>query len=138
MGFRTTTPSPFSAITPASKDARVIVFRASRSDTSATLKAILPGDASIVSIVRQGSVASDAGTTATVTIAATNDAGSVSSGTDDVKTSGAVTGFVTMSGTPNLQPMPLRGDIQIKATYAESGTASNTGGPWNYVITYVR
>jgi hypothetical protein len=26
----------------------------------------------------------------------------------------------------------------VTAVYAETGTASTTGGPWNYVITYVR
>lgn len=143
MGFLATDITPISSngptvLIPTSKDVVTKVFAASRSDTTATLKAVLPADASILSVVFNGGTASDAGTTATLTITAANNGGTVSTGTYNVKTNGAVTGVVTMSGLPNIQPVPLNGDITLKATYAETGTASTTGGPWYVVVTYVR
>ena len=143
MGFLATDITPVSStgpttLIPTSKDVVIKVFAASRSDTTATLKAVLPADASILSVVVNGSVASDAATSATLTLTAANNGGTVSTGTYNVKTNGAATGLVTMSNLPNIQPVPLNGDITLKATYAETGTASTTGGPWYVVVTYVR
>lgn len=138
MGILTLSPEQVTPITPASKDARVIAFQVPRTQTAAAVEAWLPADATIVSIIRELGVASDAGTSATVTITVTNGGGTVSTAADDVKTNGATTGFVQMTSLPNLQPTPLNGDLKVTAVYAESGTASTTGGPWNYVITYVR
>jgi hypothetical protein len=123
---------------PVSKDVVVKAITVSRSDTTASLKAVLPADASIIGVRFYGSTASDAGTTASVTLTVANNGGTVSSGSYNVKTNGAVTGEVTMSGLPNIQPVPLNGDLTISAQYAETGTASTTGGPWNVLITYVR
>lgn len=138
MGFKTLLPSQVTAITPAAKDVVVTAFQVSRTDTVSSVKDILPADASLLYIIREGSVASDALTTATVTITVTNNSGTVSSKADDVKTSGATTGFVGMTSLPNLEPLPLNGDLTISAVYAETGTASTTGGPWNYIIAFVR
>jgi len=143
MGFLATDFTPISStgptvLIPTSKDVVVKVFKVSRTDTTATLKAVIPADASIIGVRFYGGTASDAGTSATLTLTAANNGGTVSTGTYDVKTNGAVTGEVTMSGLPNIQPVPLNGDITIKATYAETGTASTAGGPWNVAITYVR
>lgn len=143
MGFLATDFTPISStgptvLIPTSKDVVVKVFKASRSDTTATLKAVLPADASILSVIFYGGTASDAGTTASLTITAANNGGTISTGSYDVKTNGATTGLVNMSSLPNVQPVPLNGDITIKATYAETGTASTAGGPWNVAITYIR
>lgn len=123
---------------PVSKDVVVKVFKVATTETSAVLKAVLPGDASIIGVKVFGSTASDAGTSATLTFTVANNGGTVSSGTYNVKTNGAVTGEVTMSGLPNLQPVPLNGDLTITASYGETGTASSTGGPWNVLVTYIR
>ena len=143
MGFLNSDFTPLSTLgptvlIPSSKDVTVKVFKVSRSDTTATLKAVLPADASVLAIKFFGGTASDAGTSATMTFTITNNSGTVSSGTYDVKTNGATTGDPTLSGLPNVTPVPLTGDLQVKATYAEAGTASTTGGPWNCQITYVR
>jgi hypothetical protein len=140
MGFQTLSPAvaTISPITPAAKDVQVKAFTVARTETASVLKASLPADASILHIVREAGTASDAATTATVTITVANNGGTVSSKADDVKGSGASTGFVGMTNLPNLQPMPLNGDLTITAVYAETGTASTTGGPWNYIVTYVR
>lgn len=123
---------------PVAKDVMAKTFSVARTDTASSVKLLLPGDATITSVIRHGSTASDAATTATVTITVANNGGTVSSKADDVKGSGATTGFVTMSGLPNAQPIPVNGDLTITAVYAETGTASATGGPWNYVVKYVR
>lgn len=123
---------------PVSKDVVTKVFSVARTDTASTLKAVLPADASIIGVKVYGGTASDAGTSATVTLTATSNGSTVSTGSYNVKTNGAVTGEVTMSGLPNLQPVPLTGDLLITAVYAETGTASTTGGPWNVLVTYVR
>lgn len=123
---------------PVNKDVVTKVFQIARTETASSVKLVLPADSTLLYVVREGGVASDAATTATVTITAANIGGTISSKADDVKGSGAVTGFVTMSNLPNAEPGPLNGDITISAVYAETGTASTTGGPWNYVVVYVR
>lgn len=141
MGFLATDFTPLqspSPLIPSSKDVVVKVFKVARTDTTTAVKAVIPADASILSVVFYGGTASNAGTSATITLTAANNGGTVSSGTYDPKTNGAVTGLVTMSGLPNVQPVPLNGDITISAVYAETGTASSAGGPWNVAVTYVR
>jgi hypothetical protein len=142
MGFRATDIVPLQSVSPlipVSKDVAVKAFSVLRTDTSATVKLILPADASILNIVMTGSTASDAATTATVTLTVSDNTGTISTGTAvNVKTTGATTQIVQMSALPNLQPSPLTGDLKINATYAETGTASTTGGPWTFIVTYVR
>lgn len=138
MGFKTLSPGVITPITPASKSVEVTAFAVARTETTVVLKDMLPADASILYIVREKGTASDAGTTATVTLVAANNSGTFSTFADDVKTNGATTGFVPMTALPNLEPLPLTGDITITAVYAETGTAANTGGPWNYLVHYVR
>lgn len=137
MGFKTLTPAQVTTLTPAAKEVHTKVFKIARTDTASAVKVKLPAQASIVAVVRQGSVASDAGTTATVTITAANNSGTISTKADDVKGSGATTGFVTMSNLPNVESMPQSGDISISAVYAETGVAATTGGPWNYIVQFV-
>jgi hypothetical protein len=124
---------------PVSKDVNIKAFQVARTDTSSTLKAVLPGDASILNIIMTGSSNSDAGSTATVTVVVSNNTGAISTGTAvNVKTSGATTQLVQMPSLPNIQPVPLTGDLNITATYAETGSASTTGGPYTFIVTYVR
>lgn len=143
MGFLATDLTPIASVgptplIPAAKCIEVKAFTLARTETSSTLKAVLPADASIVNVCFYGGTASNAGTSATITVTAANNGGTVSSGTYDAKTNGAVTGTITMSGLPNVQPVPLNGDIRISAQYAETGIASSAGGPWNLLVEYVR
>jgi hypothetical protein len=142
MGFLATDVTPISStgptvLIPTSKDVVVKTFKIARTETSDVLKVVLPADASIVGFKVYGSTAADSATSSTLTFTIANNGGTVSSGTYDAKTNGAVTGEVTMSGLPNIQPMPLNGDLTIKAKYGEVGAAT-TGGPWNVLVTYVR
>ena len=124
---------------PSSKDVVTKVFSVTRSDTTSTLKCVIPADANILSISKTGSANSDAGTTATVTLSISDNTGVISTGTAvDVKGAGTTTALVQMTNLPNIQPLPLTGDLKISATYAETGGASTTGGPWYFIVLYVR
>ena len=144
MGFRNQDLVPYqpygpSALMPTSKDVVVKAFTVLRTDTTSTVKAVLPADASVLNIIMAGGTASNAGTSATVTLVISDNTGALSTGTAvDVKTAGATTQIVQMPNLPNIQPMPLTGDLRISATYAESGTASSAGGPYTFFVTYVR
>lgn len=127
-------PTP---ITPAGKPTYVKAFQATRSNTTTTLKAGLPAQSSIMGVMLYGSVASDALTTATLTITVSNNIGVISTGVVDVKANGAATALVNMSALPNIEPNPLLGDLRVSAIYAETGTASTVGGPWNLRVLYV-
>lgn len=127
-------PTP---ITPASKNELGKFFQVSRTDTVATLKAQVPAQGSVVGVTIYGATNSDAATTATVTLTVSNNAGTVSTGVVDVKANGVTTALVQMSNLPNLEPLPLVGDLRVTATYAETGGASTTGGPWKFRLDWV-
>lgn len=143
MGFKQIDLVPISTIgptttSPASKNAEDLIFQTIRTDTAAVAKLVLPADASVLAVTMLGSVASNAGTTATVTITLVNNSGTISTGVVDVKANGATTALVQMSALPNLEGLPAVGDIQVKAVYAETGGASSTGGPWIFRVAFVR
>jgi hypothetical protein len=114
------------------------VFQVARTDTSSRLALVLPADATILEVRRCASTASNAGTSAGVTITVSNNLGAGPTVTDDVKTNGGSAGTLSMTGLPNVEPLPLNGDLQVSVQYAETGAASSSGGPWNYVVYYVR
>lgn len=143
MGIKQTDLVPISStgptvLIPTAKDLVCKVFQLSRTDTTNTLKAFLPADATVLGVKIYASTNSNAGTTATATIQIINNTGTISTGTVNLLTGGATTAEVQMSALPNIEPLPLLGDLQIKAQYAETGTASSAGGPWVFEIRYVR
>lgn len=123
---------------PGNKDRRAQFFQVSRTTPASTKVAVLPADASITTILMFGSVNSNAGTTATITITISDNTGTISTGTVNVLTNGATTAAVQMTNLPNLESLPLVGDKIITVTYAETGTASTSGGPWTFEINFVR
>ena len=122
---------------PGNRDRRCQFFQVPRVAQTTTV-AKLPADASIVSVSMFGSSNSNAGTTATVTITVTDNTGTISTGSVNVLTGGATQALVQMSNLPNLENLPLTGDKTVTATYAETGTASTSGGPWTFEINFVR
>ncbi|MDE3022991.1 MAG: hypothetical protein KGI54_14225 [Pseudomonadota bacterium] len=145
MGFLATDVNILSTtgptvLIPTSKDQDCKLVQVTRADTAATVKAVLPADASVIGVKFFGSTASNASLTATVTLTLANNTGTISTGTVDVIANGATTAEVQMSALPNLENIPslLTGDIKFSATYAETGIASTAGGPWYVLITYVR
>lgn len=123
------------AQTPPGKGELHKFIQVARTDTVASVKAVLPASASVIGVVRYGATASDAGTSAGVTITLANNSGTISTGTADVLQN--ATGYVNMTNLPNFVSVPPNGDIKVSAAYAESGTASTTGGPWIIRITYI-
>lgn len=125
------------AQTPPGKPDLSKYFRVARTDTAAGIvKAVVPASASVVLVTVYGSTISDAATTATVTLTVTDNTGTRSAGTVDVKTNGATTALVQMSNLPLLTNVPATGDLKITAQYAETGTASTAGGPWTVRVLY--
>jgi len=124
------------------KDLVTVAFAATRAMTTATKVAVLAADSTMLGVKFFPTTASNAGTTATVTLTATFLATNttVTLGTVDVKgttTSAQVQG----ANYFNLERAPAAttsGDILIKATYAETGTASTAGGPFYFTIDFVR
>lgn len=143
MGLKAVDITPISStgptpLIPAGKDLYIKAFSVARTTTAVTLLAVLPADASVVNVDMLGSSNSNAGTTAAVTVTVANNSGTISTGTVNVLTGGATTAPVNMTALPNLEPLPLNGDLRISAQYAETGAASSSGGPWTFVVYYVR
>lgn len=143
MGFLAQDIVPISTtgptvLIPSSKDLRVKAFQVLRTDTTASVKAVLPADASIIDIDIFG-IASNADTTATISVGTTATSNEIINA-QDVKTAGGRIRPSTSWSTdyPNLEPRPLVGDLSLYAKYAESGTASSAGGPYTIVVYYVR
>jgi hypothetical protein len=138
VDLQTLNPGGPLVLTPMNKDVVAKWFTCARTDTVATVKAKIPADASPIQIKVFGGVASNAGTTATVTVTVTDNTGTLSTGSVDVKTNGATTALVQMTNFPILEQQPLQGDKTVSVTYAETGTVSSAGGPWTFEIQYVR
>lgn len=106
-----------------------------RTDTSAKYLFMLPADAMIVGI-RMFGTASDAGTSATVTLKnAPIDTGTAASfATADAKTT---TGAVTTGSLSGIAFNRVGVAQRITAEYAEVGDASTAGGSWTIVVEYL-
>lgn len=124
--------------TPPAKEHITKSFQVARTDTTASVKAVLPASASIID-VRIFGVASNAVSTATIGLGTTSAANQIISG-QDVKTAGGLvrpTTSVQSAGFLAFEPIPWTGDLQIWAQYAESGGASTVGGPWIVQLDYI-
>ena len=108
-----------------------------RTDTTAFNAAVLPKDAVVHGIYVVGHAASDAATSATISVGTTATANEILSAFD-VKTAATGEGYsaggAAVVGTYLCSK--LTEDAQIWAKYAESGTASTVGGPWFVKIEY--
>lgn len=137
MGFKAQDITPLqspSVTVPVSKPVLVKAFAVSRTDTGGVLKAVLPFGASIIDFTISGT-ASNAGTTATVSLGSTSAANEYVNG-QDVKAAGAFIRPALTAAIPNVEPVPQAGDIPVYAKYAETGTASSAGS-WTVVVYFV-
>ncbi len=126
------------AVTPPNKDVQVKVFAINRTDTAASVKCVLPADATIIDMRVYTATASDAATTATISVGipGTN---TFYLNTVDVKSAAGRIAVTTKAANfMNLENTPLGADIQINGIYAETGTASTVGGPFYVTVEYVR
>lgn len=143
MGFKPIDIVPIASngptpISPVPKDVQCKAFQVLRTDTTATTKMMLPGDSTIIDIHIAG-VASDAATTAVVSIGSSVTATEYINA-QDVKTAGGMIRPTSTFSTnlPNLENVPITKDILIWAKYAETGTASTVGGPYTVFVYHVR
>lgn len=123
---------------PKNREAEEKYVKIVRTDTTAFLGAWLPKDAVVTGIYVIGHAASDAATTAVVGIGTTTSANEILA-SFDVKTAATGEGYniggAAVVGT--FLASKLTADTPIYAKYAETGTASTTGGPWYVKIEYV-
>jgi hypothetical protein len=141
MGFKAVDLAPLgangpTAVTPTFKDVICKAFSVARTDTVASIKAVIPGDATIINVMIYGT-ASNAGTTATLSVGTTSTATEIVNA-QDVKTAGGlIRPTSNVGGLFAVENIPISTDIQLYAKYAETGAASSAGA-WTVLIEYVR
>lgn len=112
--------------------AHVSTATVARTDTSAKNLFTLPANAVITSIKIYGTVGSDAGTTATLVVGKTGTANAYMT-SHNVKGAagvGLVVAAETIVGTVGASA------VQVTGTYAETGGAATTGGPFTVIVEY--
>jgi hypothetical protein len=141
MGFKTVDYAPLgaygpTAVTPSFKDVICKAFTVARTDTVASVKCVLPADATMINVIIFGT-ASNASITATLSVGTTVAATEIVNA-QDVKTAGGlIRPTSNVGGLFAVDGLPLGADIQLYAKYAETGTASSAGA-WTVLIEYVR
>ena len=150
MGFKSSELSPpaVTALTPSAKQVYCKAFQIARTDTTASVKAILPANATIIGISLFSPAVSDAATTATVSIGTTSSANELVNGAN-VKAAAGIIALATTAPSTYLQTdttapstylqtdTTALSDFFIYAKYAETGTASTAGGPYTVFISFV-
>ena len=112
-------------------------FKISRTDTTGTKKAAIPKGSIIGGAYVIGGVVADAATTATISFGSSATATEYVSGYD-VKAAATGEGYspVGAAAVGTAFGVPITADAQIYGIYAETGTASTTGGPWIVKLEY--
>jgi hypothetical protein len=126
-----------STITPKSRDGLIKLATIARTDTTAKELFGLPKTAIIAGIYVIGAAASDAATTATVGIGSSTSANEYMTGFD-VKTAATGEGYniAGAAAVGSAMATPIANDVVVYGIYAETGTASTTGGPWTIKLEY--
>jgi len=128
---------PVTSTTPPAVAVLTKTCRIARTDTTAFDAFTLPKGAVICGSYVMGTVASDAATTATVSVGSNPGTTNECVAAFSVKTNG-LGYFATgdTAGTSIGASAGLTADTLMKAVYAETGTASTTGGPWLVKVEY--
>ena len=123
---------------PKPRDSQEKIIKVVRTDTTAFQGAVLPKDAVITGIYVIGAAASDAATTATVSVGSTATSNEYVNAYD-VKTATTGAGYnpAGSKAVGTAMMSKLTADTPVYAKYAETGTASTTGGPWYVKLEYV-
>lgn len=109
----------------------------SRTDTTAKNLFTLPPNAIPVKLWYFSAAASNAGTTATISVGKSGGTGVEFLNVQDVKTAATGAGSVTPNSQTNMCATIGTSALVITGIYAETGTASNAGGPWNVMLDVV-
>ena len=121
--------------TPPAIELLTKVVQVARTDTTAFEAFILPKGSVVAGAYVLGSVASDAATTAIIDVGTNPGTSDQIVDSFSVKTNG-VGYFATGATTGAFMGAQLPSDTLFKARYAETGTASTTGGPWLVKVEY--
>lgn len=111
------------------------IVKVARTDTTAFDAFVLPKNAVIAGAYVMGTTASDAATTATVSVGSNPGTTNECVAAFSVKTNGVGYHAVGATGGTSMGSQ-LSSDTLMKAKYVESGTASTTGGPWLVKVEY--
>jgi len=111
------------------------IVKVARTDTTAFDAFVLPKGAIPAGTYVIGTVASDAASTATISVGSNPGTTNQLLAAFSVKTNGAGYFAAGAAGGTGLG-IPLATDTLMKAVYAETGTASTTGGPWLVKVEY--
>lgn len=133
MPVRPNLASGVTATTPPAVEVLNKVAQVARTDTARFDAFVLPKNAVVIGSYVVGGPISDAATTATLTV------GTGGSGTElinafNVKTTAGYNPVGSAAGSH--MGKQLTEDTLYKAVYAETGTASTTGGPWLVKVEY--
>lgn len=112
------------------------LFQINRTDTTASQFGWLPKYAVITGMYVIGAVASDAGTSASISVGTTATSNELIA-TYDVKTAATGEGYspAGAAAVGSAMATPLTVDTPIYGKYTQSG-AESTGGPWTVKIEY--
>lgn len=121
---------------PKARDCLSKYIRVARSDTTAAVKAWLPRDAVIGGMYVIGAVASDATTSASISVGTTATSNELIDAYD-VKTAATGEGYnvAGAAAVGSAMASKLTVDTPVYAKYTFSG-ANTTGGPWTVKIEY--
>ena len=127
-----------STITPKAYESYTKYAVVTRTDTTAFKAFILPKTAIIVGMYVLGQSISNAGTTATVNAGSTTTANEFLAGYT-VLSAATGQGYNPASSyvPANIMGKQLNVDTPFYAKYAETGTASTSGGPWIIKVEYI-
>lgn len=121
---------------PIVKDVKVKQFQVTRTMTAGTDKAfVVPKNAQIIGYVLSGT-ASDAGTTAVLSIGTTSGTPTEHVSSQSVLAAGAGNGVNVLKGVTAGVGAKLTSDTMVYVKYAETGGASTTGS-WYLFVLYV-
>lgn len=136
MAIRPNLPVGITTVTPPAVETLVKTFQVARTDTTAFDAVVLPKFAVISGVYVLGNTASNAATTAVI-----------HAGTNPGTTNELLASF-DVKGTTGTGYQPagaaaatgigtqLTADTKYQAKYAETGTASTSGGPWLVKVEY--
>src|SRR5437763_192000 len=106
-----------------------------RTDTAAKILFTLPAGCIPTNILLTSTAPSNAGSTATVSVGISGGSGTAFLNAIDVKTAGTGGGSQKPVTSASVQfGVPLAADTVVNGIYAETGGASNAGGPWIVII----
>ena len=121
--------------TPVGRTIQTKIGSVARTDTAAKFLFTLPKYAQVVRVELLTAVASNAGTTATVSVGNTSAANQLVL-SQDVKTAAGYLRPATTAVAAGYFANATT-DIPIYAIYAETGAASSSGGPWSVLVEYI-